>query len=373
MTGWDRFRKFSKLKVPFISMKIYSIIILISFLFITGCGYNPENPVYDTIKNPDNFPKAALELVNSIEQGKFNNTNEIIDLFSNLYLTEQTLLDNKAWKEVVATLGIKFRYQADQMVKEGVSSYSKAASYYSLASFARPKDIKLQAKQKLFSSWNGNLVDSLLMQRNLLSEEGLSLAGINKQISLFKSFYFTDSLHRIFSERFLVDQLLNDALKTNSNYKEYLDSLSLSDKIFLIYIKIIPFNDEKSVAQFVNPEIRLLAYDLIPIDSQTYRAELYFFPKQKFEIDYDIALWVHADSSDSSQSGYIPYDFSPVIKTTEWESNRVALASRTLTYHGVSKSISVGFYSNEDNQVKYIQLAETGANLVTLPISDSNR
>ena len=113
---------------------------LVLALLVAGCGYNPEDPVYDTAGNPQGFPDLALRMVEDVEAGRLTTYEVITDRFADLYTQHSELLDNDAWKEVIDRLGLKFRYRADLAMQKGMVGYSEAAAGYMLASFALPEE-----------------------------------------------------------------------------------------------------------------------------------------------------------------------------------------------------------------------------------------
>lgn len=66
----------------------------ISVLILSGCGYDPKDPVYDTVANPDSYPPAALSLLGDIESGELVSIDSISSRFADLYSSESDLLDN---------------------------------------------------------------------------------------------------------------------------------------------------------------------------------------------------------------------------------------------------------------------------------------
>jgi len=126
---------------------IFFTLLIISF--IAGCGYNPDEPVYDISNNPEEFPEGALNLLISIDDGRLIGLDAITNNFGELYANNPELLDKISWKEVVSRLGSKFRYIADTLAGQGMAGYSLAGDYYQLSSYANPSDQRLCNEQKL--------------------------------------------------------------------------------------------------------------------------------------------------------------------------------------------------------------------------------
>ncbi len=351
-------------------MKTY-LIILTVLIFLLGCGYNPEDPVYDTKKNPNNFPKQAVLLLDEIDRGHLSHPNSIIEAFSNLYLSEQSLLENNQWKEIISTLGLKFRYRADLFVKNGIKQYAQAAGYYQLASFARPGDLRLSAKQKLFATFTGELADYFINSKNNYKNENLFYTDIRALIDSFKNYYFKDSVHQEFSIKYLKNELLLQLVNHSSFKKEIKDSLSSSDKAFLEKLEIYNFKFKKPLVEFEHPEISLIAKKLVKLDSNDFRIELYFIPQEKIENDYTIAFW--ADTSDSldliqGKASYSPFDFLPLEPTSHWKIDNIYIASQKFSFGEQFVSISVGLYHQDQGSISYLSQKESGGNLVKLSL-----
>ena len=361
---------FIQAKPVYFIMKIIIIIIAVLF-FILGCGYNPKDPVYDTKNNPNNFPKQAILLLDKIDQVGLSQPDSIIEAFSNLYLSEQSLLENNQWKEIVSTLGLKFRYCADLLVEDGIEKYSQAVGYYTLASFARPGDLKLSAKQKLFATLTNELSEYFINSKNNYKNEKLSFTDTRALIDSFKNYYFKDSIHQEFSVKYLKNELLIPLVNHSSFKKDIIDSLSNSDKAFLKKLEVYNFKIKEPLTEFVQPEISLIAKNLIELDSNNFRIELYFIPREKIEEEYTIAFWV--DTSDSldliqGKASYSPFDFLPSEPTSNWKVDNIYIASQKFSFGTPFVSMSVGLYHKNQGSISYLSQKENGGNLVRLPL-----
>ncbi len=354
----------------YFSMK-NNIIYLLLFSILIGCGYNPEDPVYDTQKNPNNFPKQAVLLLDEIDREHLTHPDSIIEAFSNLYLSEQSLLENNQWKEVISTLGLKFRYRADLFAKDGIKQYAQAAGYYQLASFARPGNLRLSAKQKLFATFTDEAAAYFISSKNNYENENLVYTDTRALIDSFKNYYFKDSTHQGFAVKYLQNELLLPLVNHRSFKKEIKDSLSDSDKAFLEKLEIYNFKSDKPLAEFEQPEISLIAKKLVKLDSNDFRIELYFVAQEKIENDYTIAFWV--DTSDSldliqGKASYSPIDFLPSEPTSHWKVDDIYIASHKFSFGEQFVSISVGLYHQDQGSISYLSQKESGGNLVRLPL-----
>jgi len=191
-------------------------------LIILGCGQNPDKKAYDTLANPDGFPKLALQLVDSIENGQLRSYDAITSSFGELYSTQPDLLDNSQWEKVVSLLGVKFRLHGDSLAARGVSSYAAAAQMYTLASFARPQDDRVSARRVLFDVWTKALADSIISPSYVIDPQKISL---NEQLNTLKYFMLGDSLQQRFGREYLLAQGLNldsiDASLRSTSHTRY--------------------------------------------------------------------------------------------------------------------------------------------------------
>ena len=49
-------------------MRSKIFLILLAIFLLAACGYDPEQPIYDTKANPENFPELALTLIDMFDQ-----------------------------------------------------------------------------------------------------------------------------------------------------------------------------------------------------------------------------------------------------------------------------------------------------------------
>lgn len=362
--------------------KFKIIIPAIIVALLLGCGYNPETPAYDTAANLERFPKPALELIDNIESRSYQSPDDIINSFVNLYTAHNELLDNKAWKEVITKLGMKFRYRADLLIKEGVKNYAVARETYSLAAFAKPNDKKIEKLSKLFFNWQGELADSILSIDRQISEQA-NFDLLKKQIENLKDFISADSSRFEFSDKYLFQQLFGDVLKKPGISKYLNDSLDESDQLFLSSVGLLSFKPENFYAFFENPDINLAGYKLTSLGENSYRVELYFVPLENIEEDYAIAFWVNYEDSlqiqAQSRSKYFPYDFLPLLKTSQWRKNKIQIANNNFDFSGDISEISVGLYLEDDKNISYLPVSqsdsqgadslESKGNIIKLPIN----
>ena len=349
-------------------VKYFAVLLLV--IIVVGCGYNPDKPVYDTAKNPDKFPDAAVSLISEIEAGKLENYDQLTERFADLYTTHPDLLDNEPWKEIIDRLGAKFRYQAEEFVKKGPEDYSKVASLYSLASFARPDDKKVQEKARLFTAWSDAMEDTTLARLIEMSGGKMSMAG---KLELLRHFEVSDSLSRRFAFEYLRHQLFE--LHTGGRLKpSVVKALSPANQALVAYADLTDLLPDTNVAVFETPTIDLAAMNLVSLRSGWYRLELYFVPREHITRDYTIAVRVPTGDSTLPQLGggalnFLPFDFEPHQPTSEWTPDKVMLVAKRLYYTGDFSEIEIGLYERGTTPVQFVPISGSDEQLVTIPVS----
>lgn len=337
--------------------------LLISLMLLTGCGINPDEPVYDTVNNPDNFPDQAVSLVANIQSGQLGESDAIIDAFSDLYSENPGLLGHNEWKEVVLKLGIKLRHKADQLAKEGLVGYSKAAGLYQVAAFARPHDPRVLAMDKLFSRWQGEASDSLISLGRAERSSRTDLGIIVAEIEQLKRFQFADSLSTEFARLYLHNLLFEPFTSDRTRADAIFDNLSRPEKAFLHSIGVSDRPLETSIGRFDQPKIDLVAVDLIKLTGSEYRAEVYFLPRESISDDLTVAFWV--DSHDTLPGGqaasanYFPYDINPVEASSKWPTDQVSVAYRKFSFDWPISAVSVGLYSQSEKEVRFLPIVSS--------------
>jgi len=325
--------------------------VILAVILLVGCGYNPEKPVYDTAKNPDNFPRLALALLDNIESDQLTSFEQISGAFGELYTEHSELLDNDDWKRVIDRLGARFAYKADQLLKDGLSNYTRAAGYYVLAAFARPKDRAATERGTLFSTWLDAVRDSEVAA---LVDSLLDDPSVNRRLELARRFVLADSVHREFAREYLISELFSSRFGDIASVQW--DELALPQIALASYMGLVdPPLDRKAVS-FGDGLVDLICTDISPIDSNVYLAAFYFYPHTHLEVDYTILLRI-GTANDSLKSfadhlRFVPFDFRPEVPTSQWKEGAVAVAYRTLDFLGSMTEISVGLM---DKSVKPVQ------------------
>ncbi len=335
---------------------------------IAGCGYNPESPVYDTAKNPDDFPQQALQLLNNIEDTTWTSYDKITGAFADLYTEHSELLDNDDWRHVIDRLGEKFRYRADQYMERGPAGYTQAAAYFQLASFARPSDKKAHEAARLFSTWSDMVEDSILTYRFTTDSHGPT---VEQKVRLLRHFELGDSLHQSFADKYLKYQLFEGMLSGRRLPDSITGRLPDADQVFLSYEGLASDYSPDILARFQNPSIDLLAANLVPLKPGWYRVELYFLPKQKLPRNYTIAVRVPVNDTAAvaDSTGFLPFDFEPVEPMVEWPMDQVKAVAKQIYVETPPSEIRVGLYERPSSPTKFVKIEGTDQSLVTLTVS----
>ena len=355
------------------SNKAILILASLCLLSLIGCGYNPEDPIYDTAGNPANYPVPALDLINMVELGEKLAVEDVIAAFVELYSSNQELLDDDGWREIVNRIGLKLKIRADEMAASGVEQFETAADYYHLASFARPNDPKIQHRSDLFGCWKADDTKDLL-RLGMANESGLTAGNLRESVEAFKRFAYTDSMHFEFASTILIDPLMKSEYRENAASSSLLDSLSIADRAFLTCWELATQVFDSSLCSFEKPELDLLRLELVALGDQQYRAELYFMPQVQPVNDFTVALWVDAAPEGQPQSAesralYLPFDFFPLPATSGWRPGQMTVAIRNFKSSGEIQKVSLGLYLKGEKQVRYVPIKGIDGNLITVPVS----
>ena len=197
---------------------------------LLGCGHSEDQPVYDTAKNPDNFPTAAIDLLVSMDGGQLADAQSITTAFGDLYTGHSELLDNADWKAIIERLGGKFSNTADSLTALGISAYAGAGEYYQLASFARPTDATLRGRAALFATWLAGVQNDLIDLPALAGEETPELDDL---IDAARYFFHAGPTHHEFYQTFLTEPIRCLAIAHNLVTAEAVRDLGQPDRELL--------------------------------------------------------------------------------------------------------------------------------------------
>jgi hypothetical protein len=350
---------------PPISIVFVTIIILIAATaLLSGCGYNPDQPVYDYTLNPDGFPLAALAVLKGIDTDSLAGYSAITDAFGQLYSVLPELLDNPDWQQVIQRVGARFRYKADKVASQGFARYSEAAALYTLAAFARPNDARSTQQRDLFDVWTRAIEDSLVTESDWRGEKG---PGLVMRLKTARCFVLDDSLSAVFASRYLVPLMFFSSPQFNLLNVRALDSLSELDRALASYLGLNVKPARSRVAVFTRPTIELVAAEIVSAGPGTVRAAFFFIPRQKIDSNYTVGFRLKGSDPTGAGSGDITLDFLPTAPTSRWKVGRVAVAYRKFRYQGPPMEAEVGLYDNAGGEPRFVAIEGTGAKMVTLP------
>ncbi len=307
---------------------VTTFLCMIGLCLLIGCGAEEEAAVYDTAANPHGFPTPACDMLDAIEVGRLATYDLITEAFGRLYLENQELLENRHWQEVIKQLGRKFHSKADKLSEHGVRSYSQAAGFYILAAFANPNDAQLSEKAQLFTAWK-DVIQSLdaVYACSPTSEK------ISHRLDFLRHFILGDTLQRAFAHQFLVHQLLDSILSAQP--AATVRSLPVTHRAFLAYLALSdPPADERIDFQS-GTAVDLIAYRVVAVSPNRWRAELYLVPRDAIEYDHDMIL-SHGGSMVDSAGETRHYNksvkFDPIDPTSTWKAGQVYVASTVFAH-----------------------------------------
>jgi hypothetical protein len=333
-----------------------TVSLLALLLALGGCGYNPDDSAYDTAKNPDQFPPAALSLVDRLQSGELNRMNAISEAFGDLYTNHSNLLDNGKWLSVVERLGAKFGYRAGQLRDSGVQCYSQAAEYYQLAAFACPNDVRLQHQAGLFGTWLAAVERGFIDSASLRS----GTPPLNSVLSTSRYFVLADSLHREFFEANLLRPWQDNLKSAGQLTPSVVGRLSAIDRTFMAYAGFnIDLPTEKA-AVFLAPKIDLVAVQVRRLGADAYTIEAYFLPHEPVLTDVTIALRLVAAGADSlrpefnKDSRFSQIDILPLMPSSTWKPDRLAAVAAGIGYNTTLKSVSLGLFERHPGGLEFL-------------------
>jgi len=302
-------------------------------ILIVGCSQKQDQAVYDTDRNPDNFPPQAVEILRNIENGTLTGGEAITEAFGDLFTQHSELLDREEWKAVVERLGVWFEKTADSLVGQGMASFGVAAEYYQLGSFARPDDTALGHDAALFACWPA--------ARDALPEKVQALQngryGLDEVLSITRYFMLADTVREQFFETYLSGEIRktmaeSDLLGTNPS-----SQLGSADRALLAYAGLTEESELAKLTTFAPPAIDLIGARVARLDSTEYRLELYFLPREV--VRRELKIYLHLESTDR---GATPLEIIPREPTTTWAPGRIVALSRTIHYPARLEKVAVG-------------------------------
>ena len=351
-------------------MKINKHVILLpllaAFVFVfLGCGYDPQDPAYDTASNPDSYPEAALELLNDIDSGLLFGADNIGGRFAELYTSHSNLLDNIAWKKVIERLGFKFSYIADTLAGSGPSAYSMAAGYYNLASFAIPDDGKAADNSDMFRCWTEVLAGS----KNLKWPE-IDKTSISEQLAFVRQFWTLDDRRRRFARTYLLPHLLDGINESNSLSPDDLSALDPVEIAFASMLGLASIESITPLAKF-DAGIQLLAARVISNDSSNL-VECYFILSDEVTENYSISIRVGSIQSERERLiedlAFIPYRFDPLSPSSEWKMGKVYAAYFRFDSNEKISKVAIGLFVTDSDPMRLASIIGSDKNHIEVPV-----
>ena len=334
---------------------------LAALMIMSGCGYNPEKPVYNTADNPKDFPRLAVDVLDRLEKGHLSDLESVSDAFAEIYVSHPELLDNKDWQEIVDRLGARFKFLAEKVLSSetfGIDDYTQLADYYTLASFARPADSVLAKWANEFSCWR-DVVDAFPRLKNAV---GRTTMENKDKIEIVKFLAF----HPDPCVGFLREHVANVLFEVKPSASQ----LTTAQVALLDFAGVAFDKSYEPMATFSYPRIDLVALEMLPRDSGGYDVEIYFVPYDTVVEDLRIAFWINVpDKSPDDQIGVdrFPFDFDPVQSSSAWAIGRAAAAHQTVDYTGPVGTITIGLYKSFGSRMEFLPVKGTDSNFVTLP------
>jgi hypothetical protein len=336
------------------------IALLIATL-LTGCGNREDEGIYDTAANPDGFPTNAIEIIGDIESGTLVGGEAIMSAFGDLYTQHSDLLDNERWKSVIDRLGNHFRKTADSLAQLGVSSFTLAAEYYQLGSFARPEDPDLKTQANLFGCWLDVDQDTRADLANLND----SSYGLDQMLPVTRYFLIGDSLHQQFFRSHLAGLFTDRIEKANMLSSTESAGLTGVDRALLVYAGLSDDAILSKLTNFSLPSIDFVAVRVSQVDSVDYRLELYFRPREVISEELQVYLGLQ-----TSSQGPVATNIVPKTPTTAWDLNKIAVISRKIHCPGKLEAVAVGLSDFASPQPRFLQPEGQESNLYFLGPSE---
>ena len=314
---------------------------LATALFVLGCGTDPDKPVYDTSRNPDDFPAAACQLLDGIDDGRLATFEAVSNGMAQLYTDHPELLDNERWQGVIRQLGLKFRLWAERYAELGLEGFSRAAWYYMLASQADVDDSAAAAGAALYAPWfrvereHPTLVDSA-------SAPG---APLPVRLRLLREFVFADSVRQAFASEVLLAEFDQVAVLDSIEVRQ----LSLADQAFVAFLGLRDLERVPIMMRFEEPPIDMITMTTRAVDDDRCRSEFYFTARERMDQSYWLSMLVGLDENtvlptDSVAQGAL--GFAPHVPTFRWVPGRIQAASILFDCEGPTDNLAVTLFAH---------------------------
>ncbi len=131
--------------------RLFSLL-AVSAVIIAGCGTGSDR-IYDTARNPHNFPDLALSLIDDLDAGELTVAREITERYSEVHLKHYWLMGDSNWLSVTRAFAERWEAIADSLLAVGPSAYSTAVGYLRLVAAAFTEDTARAEEARLFGFW----------------------------------------------------------------------------------------------------------------------------------------------------------------------------------------------------------------------------
>ena len=355
------------------SVKIVTLVsaVLLAITLLFGCGSDDSGPVYDTASNPYQLPDMAVNLLDSLEHDRLVGLEAVTSAFGDLYGAHSELLDRSDWKKVIDRLGGMFSRKADSLKELGLNSYTIAAEYFQLASFARPNDDQLAYQAKSFGSWlRVNNDTSVVMQKALLTMR----TDLGSALTVSKPLLAGDSAAYQFYQDYLREPLTMALDEAGQLSDDRLIGLSRRDRSLARACGFIE-SDISPLARFDSPSVRLLGAQLDSVAAQKYSLELYFMAAERLRTDLKVAINVATTDSArpdfNRQLQFIPVEITPRMPSSAWPEGEVIPVCDTLTSLARPTDITVGLFDPSGESGRYLKVEGVNSNHYRLNLDET--
>ncbi len=339
--------------------------LLLFSLLLSGCGYDPREPAYDTRSNPKDFPQKAIELLDGIEAGRFQTYDAITNEFADLYMAHPGLLGNEDWNEVITRLGTRLVYRADRLVSDGLLQFVQAADFYAVAAQVHRTDTALARKSHLFAAWKAFVSDSTFDPHRL---QGAFDADY--RLALLRRFALADSTCHRFACNYLAAELFPESA---GDLSTLMANHPVTDYALLASLGALDGDSLGSEASYVDGAIELVGYRLEPLDDTLYRFEAYF--RLNRPVDYPLGVSLRIETPDPNlpegKQPVFPYDFGPLCAARGGD-GAIASAARTVAFAWPIAAIRIGVYELAATGPVILQPDGVSGQRVRFPVSPGN-
>jgi hypothetical protein len=195
---------------------------------------------------------------------------------------------------------------------------------------------------------------------------------IDARLDILAEFELADSLHREFSRQYLRQQLFADLAGDDFAEAVGLADLEATDQALLAYVGLAELPARQPLIVFVQPELQLLAIDLVALGGGWHRAELYFVARERISVDYTVAIRVATETLQTASdeaADYMVFDFEPHQPTTSWAPNQIVAAAKRIYCPEPIVDLKLGMYLHQVGAARYLPLTGSPDSLVSFPPS----